>query len=245
MAVAFNKNISSNTSSKPYRPRHSPHFLPTSPHQSPQPSTLSFLSLPIPAIYRILSYLLVSPTPLLLKLDTSTPPTYRTHLTISILLVNRHLYSASLPILYGKNTFTTSSPATSYDFDAHILSIPGRMRVLVRKVVLEINWGKELWMKFPLVASRMGELKGLKELRIMIVEGDGVGITEKGQGERKGGILMKRQGRAAEAMLKAEKKVLREMVMGLKGLRVFELKGFEDDNFARELEEWVRNGRRG
>ncbi|KAL9006171.1 MAG: hypothetical protein Q9188_001050, partial [Gyalolechia gomerana] len=170
-------------------------------------------------------------------------------LTTSILVVNRQLYHNSLPILYGKNTFTTSSPATSYDFDAHLLSIPGRCRQMITKVVLEISWGAQLWMKFPLVAARVGELKGLKELRLEIVDKgedeQGEVVKDKGDGERMAEMVVKREGKAAAAMLKAEKRVLRELVMGLKGLRFFELQGFEDEVFARGLEDWVRYAGRG
>ncbi|KAI4171460.1 MAG: hypothetical protein LQ343_004198 [Gyalolechia ehrenbergii] len=218
---------------------------PLQPHQPPP----HLLPLPPRLLQQILSHLLTSTSPLLLRRDNSTPSAYRTQLTTSILLVNRQLYHNSLPILYGKNTFTTTSPATSYDFDAHLLSIPGRCRQMITKVVLEISWGAQLWMKFPLVAARVGELKGLKELKLEIVDKgedeQGEVVKGKGDGETMAGLVVKREGKAAAAMLKAEKRVLRELVVGLEGLRVFELQGFEDEVFARGLEDWVRYVGRG
>ncbi|KAI4138167.1 MAG: hypothetical protein L6R39_006937 [Caloplaca ligustica] len=98
-----------------------------------------------------------------------------------------------------------------------------------------------------MVAARLGELKGLKSLKLRIIAEDEVvvgirkagGIKVVGQGTKGGGRVAtgwKREGQAAEAMLKAEKKVLRELVVGLEGLRVFELRGFVDGGFARRLE---------
>ncbi len=105
-------------------------------------------------------------------------------------------------------------------------------------------------MKFPLVASRLQEMRGLKSLKLHVVgNGEleskraGSGATEKDKGAGKG-MMLKREGQAAEAMLKAERKVLRELVLGLKGLRVFELGGFVDGKFAKDLESWVKEGRR-
>lgn len=105
-------------------------------------------------------------------------------------------------------------------------------------------------MKFPLVAVRMRELKGLKELRLGIVEKSEdeqseVIRNETPNGKRVAGMVMEREGKAAAAMLKAEKRVLKDLVVGLKGLRVFELKGFEDEVFARDLEDWVRCAGKG
>lgn len=120
---------------------------------------------------------------------------------------------------------------------------------MITKVVLEISWGAQLWMKFPLVAARVGELKGLKELKLEIVDKgedeQGEVVKGKGDGETMAGLVVKREGKAAAAMLKAEKRVLRELVVGLEGLRVFELQGFEDEVFARGLEDWVRYVGRG
>lgn len=46
----------------------------------------------------------------------------------------------------------------------------------------------------------------------------------------------------ADVILKAEKKMLKDLVMGLKHLRYFRLTGFRDEAFARALEEYVRVG---
>ncbi|KAL8655439.1 MAG: hypothetical protein Q9210_000874 [Variospora velana] len=219
-----------------------PTVVPRRSRSEPPPDLLSLRS---SALKLILTYLLTTPTPLVLRRDASTPASYRTDLKISVLLVNRRLYHLALPILYGANTFTTSSAATSYDFDAHLLATPGRLRAMIKSVELTIDWGDMLWAKMPLVAAKLLELKGLKSLKLHIVGGGEVesgkairtGVTRRGRAEREG--LM------AVAMLKAEKKVLRELVEGLKGLRVFELKGFVDGGFARNLEEWIARGRKG
>lgn len=105
-------------------------------------------------------------------------------------------------------------------------------------------------MKLPLVAAKLVEMKGLKSLKLHIVDdGDedwGTKLTRRPEkGGKRNGRMGRREGQAAEAMLKAEKKVLRELVVGLKGLRVFELRGFVDGEFAEGLEEWVRLGRKG
>ncbi len=110
------------------------------PNRDSSPKT-HILSLPVQVLQRILSHLLVSPSPLLLHRDASTPSTYCTSLTTNIILVNHQLYHTSLPLLYGSNTFTTSSPATSHDFDAHLARVPGRNKCLIRNIALEIDWG--------------------------------------------------------------------------------------------------------
>ena len=53
----------------------------------------------------------------------------------------------------------------------------------------------------------------------------------------------RREGVLADAMLKAEKKMLRDLVCGIKGLRRFRLVGYRDRVFAEWLEECVRGGR--
>ncbi|KAL8994501.1 MAG: hypothetical protein Q9169_005555 [Polycauliona sp. 2 TL-2023] len=210
------------------------------PNQQMSPKA-HLLSLPVAVLKRILSQLLISPSRLLLQRDASTPSTYHTSLATNILFVNHQLYHSSLPILYGSNTFTTSSPATSYDFDVHLTRVPGKIRCLIRQIDLQINWGRQLWMKFPLIAMRLGELRGLTSLRLQFVETED---SDKGilvQGGPKGATT-KREGHIAVVMLKAEKKMLKEMVRGMRALKVFELTGFEDADFARRLEVCVKNG---
>ncbi|KAI4241029.1 MAG: hypothetical protein L6R40_004777 [Gallowayella cf. fulva] len=208
---------------------------------------LNLLSMPVNVLQHILSYVLTSPLPLILQRDTSISPTYRSNITASTLFVNRQLYHTSLPILYGSNTFKTSSPTTSYDFDIHLSALSGRNRLLIRNIKLEIEWAAQLWKKFPLVAMRLLELKGLKSLKLHFVDRQGCnGSTEVVvQGSKRGKEVMRgREGYVGEVLLKAEKKMLEDLVEGLKGLRVFELRGFADMEFAQDLERWVRRGRR-
>ncbi|KAI4253626.1 MAG: hypothetical protein L6R42_007513 [Xanthoria sp. 1 TBL-2021] len=202
------------------------------------------LSLPTQVLQRILSHLLVSPSQLLLQRDASTPSTYSTSVATNVLFVNHQLYHTSLPILYGSNTFTTSTPATSYDFDVHLSRVPGRNKCLIRSIALEIEWGRQLWMKFPLIAMRLGELRGLRNLRLHFVDKQDPDEDTQIQGEPKG-TTRRREGHVAVMMLNTEKKILNDMVKGMKALRVFKLKGFEDAEFARRLEVGVRNGWKG
>ncbi|CAL8575201.1 hypothetical protein XPA_001140 [Xanthoria parietina] len=204
------------------------------------PPKAHLLSLPTQVLRRILSELLVSPSRLLLQRDTSTPSTYSSSVTTNTLLINHQLYHTSLPILYGSNTFSTSSPATSYNFDVHLSRVPGRNRCLIRNIALDIDWGRQLWMKFPLIAMRLGELRGLKSLRLHFVDKQEPDEDIQLQGEPKG-TTRRREGHVALMMLNTEKKMLEEMVKGMKALRVFRLEGFEDAEFARRLEAGVRN----
>ena len=204
------------------------------------PPEAHLLSLPIQVLRRILSELLVSPSRLLLQRDTSTPSTYRGSVATNTLLVNHQLYDTSLPILYGSNTFSTSSPATSYNFDIHLSSVPGRNRCLIRNIALDIDWGRQLWMKFPLIAMRLGELRGLKSLRLHFVDKQNPDEDIQLQGGGRG-TTRRREGHVALVMLNTEKKMLEELVKGMKALRIFRLEGFEDAEFARRLEAGVRN----
>ena len=52
-----------------------------------------------------------------------------------------------------------------------------------------------------------------------------------------------REGALADAMLKAEMKMLEDLVCGIKGLRRFRLVGYRDRVFAEWLEERVRFGK--
>lgn len=135
------------------------------------PFDASILNLPLTVIKQILRHLLTSPSPLILQPDSTTTASqgYRTLVEPSVLQTCKVFYNVGLPILYGENTLTTSSPATSYDFDAHLLSLRGSKRQLITSVRLEIDWADELWAKFPLTARALGELKGLRRLEIVII----------------------------------------------------------------------------
>ena len=165
---------------------------------------------------------------LILCPDSSTPPAYRTYLQPSLLKVCRRFYQIGLPLLYGENTFTTSSPATSIDFDVHLSSLPGKNRQLITNVILKIDWATQLWARFPLIARQLAELKSLHQLEIVIAEGNDTEL-----------VPYSRDGPYGAVMLKSEKKVFKELIAGLKGLKVFRLKGFSDDDFARALENMV------
>ena len=101
---------------------------------------------------------------------------------------------------------------------------------------LEINWAEGLWAKFPLVGSRLEELRRLRRLEIVILPGTGPQDgrhCEDGSGAGRG---WKREGQVAEMMLKAEKKMFEGLVEGMKALRYFRLEAFADEEFAKELE---------
>ncbi len=55
---------------------------------------------------------------------------------------------------------------------------------------------------------------------------------------------VKREGPVADVMLKAEMKMLKDLVTGIKGLKQFRLIGFRNEVFAWCLEEHVRIGNR-
>ena len=242
---------------------------------------VTIINLPQQIIKRILRNLLTSPHPLILHPDpiTTTKQSYRTHVEPDVLRVCKVFYNIGVPILYGENTLTASSPATSVDFDAHLLSLPGGKRQMIRDVVLEIDWADKLWAKLPLVARALGELKGLRRLELFFVvererrmmeretetgrmvcierdmdldirlmydqtspsEKDWTVRHQCGSGADWRG---KREGILADVMLKAEMKMLEDLVGGIKGLRRFRLVGYRDRVFAGWLEERVRVGRR-
>ena len=142
---------------------------------------------------------------------------------------------------------------------------------MITNVKLEIDWADELWAKFPLVARALGELKGLQKLEIAIVEKEEMVEQERAvlieDANRKSmithghishgkhstahhhnsatdrtNVRMKREGPVADAMLKAEMKMLHDLVTGIKGLKDFRLTGFRHEVFAWCLEERVRIG---
>ena len=231
------------------------------------------LTLPLDIIKRIIRILLISPNPLILQHDSvTTLQDYRTYVEPNILQVSKLFHNIGVPILYGENTFTTSSPSTSFDFDEHLLSVPGSKRQLITSVKLEIDWADELWAKFPLVARALGELKALLKLELIIVEkekekveqkkptaliekdvnlkimiayhqtslGKDRSVHQRAPAADRADGQVKREGPVADAMLKAEIKMLRDLVTGIKGLKEFRLMGFRHEVFAWCLEEHVR-----
>lgn len=84
-----------------------------------------------------------------------------------------------------------------------------------------------MWENLPLIARVLGEIVGLKSLKMVIT------------------VPVQRAGATAEMMLKVEKKILVEMARDLKGLRRLRLEGFQDRRFANALEAWVARGRTG
>ena len=234
----------------------------------------NILTLPLEIIKKIIRVLLISPSPLILEHESvTTPQGYRTYIETNILQVSKVFHNVGVPILYGENTLTTSSPATSFNFDEHILSLPGSKRQLITSVKLEIDWADELWAKFPLVARALGELKALLKLEMIIVEKEKVKqknpaalvekdtnlkimiaygqispekdkpVRQRAPATDGADRRVKREGPVADAMLKAEMKMLRDLVTGMKGLKEFRLTGFRHEVFAWCLEEhvWMKN----
>ncbi len=145
---------------------------------------------------------------------------------------------------------------------------------MISDVKLEIDWADQLWAKFPLVARALGELKGLLKLEIVIVEMETMVEKKRTSSIAKDANLeimitygqhapdkdrsairhapttdradcrVKREGPVADVMLKAEMKMLKDLVTGIKGLKQFRLIGFRNEVFAWCLEEHVRIGNR-
>ena len=143
---------------------------------------------------------------------------------------------------------------------------------MITNVKLEIDWADQLWAKFPLVARALGELRSLQKLEIAIVEKEktveqkqagliadvpnrSTMITHghishskhstahhRSSATHRTDVRMKREGPVADAMLKAEMKMLHDLVTGIKGLKIFRLTGFRHEVFAWCLEERVRVG---
>ena len=112
------------------------HFAPENPVRL-STTIVTIINLPLQIIKKILRNLLISPHPLILHPDPiTTKQSYRTHIEPDVLRVCKVLHNIGVPILYGENTLTASSPATSIDFDAHLLSLPGGKRQMIRNVVL-------------------------------------------------------------------------------------------------------------
>ena len=145
---------------------------------------------------------------------------------------------------------------------------------MISDVKLEIDWADQLWAKFPLVARALGDLKGLLKLEIVIVEMETMVEKKRTSSIAKDANLeimitygqhapdkdrsairhapttdradcrVKREGPVADVMLKAEMKMLKDLVTGIKGLKQFRLIGFRNEDFAWCLEEHVRIGNR-
>jgi hypothetical protein len=211
----------------------------------------TILRLPLKVNKDVLRYLLVSPNPLILYPDTSTPATYHSQIQPSTLLVCHLFHHLGRSILYGENTLISSTPSTSIDFDAHIAHLSGHNRLLITKIRLEIDWPEQLWSHFPLIARYLGELKSLKELWIIIIINENkrseIPILTDKDSNQSLTIINTRAGKCqlpssaiANITLKSEKRIFRELVEGLKALKVFTLKGYSrDEAFARGLEEIV------
>ena len=129
-------------------------------HQIPS----DYLSrLPKEVLKRILRFLLVSSKPVILGFDVERPLGYSTGLDPTILRSCYYINSIGIEVLYSYNTFTTSSPASSVDFDKHLLSLPSRTLQLVRHVRLDIDWAEELWV------SLFGALSTLLRMSLQIL----------------------------------------------------------------------------
>lgn len=208
------------------------------PHPTPR-----ILALPFPVLLIVLRFLLISPIPLVLSQSSVVSKHPKTIYPV-ILATCRAIHSVGLPILYGENIITASSPSTSYEFDAQLAALPGKQRQCIRYIRLEIDWGDQLWAKFPLVARYIGEIRGLRVLDITILQRE---ETDKEVGTivRKPRVRgWKREGLAAETMLKSEKKTFKDLIESLPALQKFRLVGFRDKDFARKLEGWIERGKR-
>lgn len=142
---------------------------------------------------------------------------------------------------------------------------------MITNIKLEIDWAEQLWVKFPLVARALGELKGLLKLEIVIVAkekmvekkrtaliedanlkimitngqtspGKDRAVRQRAPATDRVDSRVKREGPVADVMLKAEMKMFKDLVTGFKRLKDFRLIGFRHEVFARCLEEHVRIG---
>ena len=123
--------------------------------------------LPKGVLKTVLGLLLISTKPLVLAVDEDTP--VFNGLELAILRSSHYLSTIGTEVLYGCNDFTTSSPATSFDFDKDLLKLPGKNLQQIRHIQLEIDWADKLWAKFPLIAGVLGSIRGLKSLKITMV----------------------------------------------------------------------------
>lgn len=204
-------------------------------------------AIPLPIITHILGYLLIFSQPLVLGHDAATIQGHKTNVnSLSVLRTCQLFYQIGMPLLYGLNILTTPSPATSYDFDAHLAALPVKTRRLIMNVKLEIDWANELWKKFPLIARHLGQLP-LKQLVIILsykdeqLQQQRSALADKDANPQlslygKEANEIKQNCMIADAKLKAEKKMLKTLVEDFRTLKVFRLEGFRDQAFADMLQ---------
>lgn len=202
-------------------------------------------AIPLPIITHILGYLLIFSQPLALGHDASTTHGHNNNInSLPVLRACQLFYQIGMPLLYGKNIITTSSPATSYDFDALLATIPVKNRQLIMNIKLEIDWANELWKKFPLIAQQLGRLP-LKQLVIILshkqLQPQRSALADKDENAQflicdKDAKEFRQSRMIAEAKFKAEKKMLKTLVEDFRTLKVFRLEGFCDQAFADMLQ---------
>ena len=168
-------------------------------------------SLPQDVLRSILGLLLVSTKPLILGVDVNEKISNGLH--PAILQTSHYVHNIGIEILYSCNTFTTSSPATSVNFDNDLLKLPGKTLQLIRHVKLEIDWADTLWAKFPLIARVLGSIQGLKSLKIKILP------EPQDRLAKVPGNVYPREGVNGQTMLKVEQKVMIVLVLGLHALK--------------------------
>ena len=192
----------------------------------------TLLKLPLEILRLVLMHVLCFPQPLAIGIRTQrtkvTPrPTANASISISIVLTCKLVYHEGLAVFYSQNTFTTSNPSISKDFGFVLENVPVRNRQLIRRVHLDIDWGDELWAHLPLVARALKEMSLLRELHLH--------ITTRPQTLDRHDASRFNLLRQCE-ILKAECKILKDMIRDLKALRIFRLVGFVDAIFAKKLE---------
>ena len=144
-------------------------------------------------------------------------------------------------MLYSENTITSTD---SMNFDTQFLSLPVKNRQMITGIRLEVDWAHQLWAKFPLIAVQIEQLRHLQKLVIVIVENtksDKLAVL--GEKNAKASTVLKhgpgkglsRESSVGDAMLKAEKKMLKELVGNIKSSQTFRLDRFRDEAFAAQL----------
>lgn len=222
----------------------------------PKRSPTSLTQLPLTIISEILRYILIpDPSrPQILPVTFEEAVVFgKTVHDLPILHTCRILRDVGRPLFFEQNTFTTSSPSATSELFRGTRALPSEQRRLITKISLQIDWADELWVHFPLVGAALSMLVRLRRLEIFLVQKvtggdgrltwDGTSSAEIREVKRRESRGLKREGVMAQLMLKAEKKMFAEVVLGLKTLQVFRLSGFADVEFAVRLERTV--SRRG